>query len=280
MSQPVPPWHNVHLLNVAANTLLALALALALVAATAWVVRQPYFTLRAVTIEPAPGEQLRHVSAPLLRASVLGRLKGSFFTVDLNAMRGAFETVPWVRRATVRRIWPNRLAVTLEEHRPLALWGDGRVVNSFGELYSANLDEAEEFGPLPEFSGPAGSEQAVQTRYEDLGRWLRPLGRTPEAVHLSSRYAWSARLDDGSTLLLGREQGLPIEDRVNRWVSVYPRVRARLERRAEVIDLRYPNGFAVRSALLMTDKGKDKSKDKGKPVPALPDGLIDAAYEQ
>lgn len=265
-------WHDVRVLDAIANALLALALAAVIGALGWWVVERPAFTLRAVRIEAAEGTELRHVSTPLLRSSALHRLNGNFFTVDLAAVRVAFDRVPWVRRATVRRVWPNRLLVGIEEHRPLALWGDGRVVNTHGELYSVNLAEAEEYGPLPEFSGPPGSEASVQARYEELTRWLAPLGRKPEAVHLSARYAWSARLDDGTTLLLGRDQGLPIEERVTRWVSVYPRVKARLDRRAEVIDLRYPNGFAVRSVALLGDGTKKREP--------LPEGLLDAAHEQ
>ena len=250
------PWHDARQLNAIANALLALTLAAALAAAVAWAVRRPAFSLRAISIEAAAGTELRYVSTPLLRASAQQRIRGNFFTVDLESVRAGFESVPWVRKATVRRIWPNRLAVTLEEHRPLALWGDGRLMNTFGELYVANLAEAEENGPLPELSGPAGSQATVLERYAELGRWLRPLGRRPVAVTLSQRWAWSSRLDDGTTLLLGRDQGLPIEERVTRWVAVYPRVAARLDRQPEAIDLRYPNGFAVRAVGVAASEGE------------------------
>jgi len=240
------PWHDVRILHAGANALLALALAATLAAAGWWLVQRPVFELRSVEIEAHAGTQLRFVSTPLLRHA-LSRAPGNFFTVDLDAVRARFETVPWVRRATARRIWPNRLVVTIEEHRPLALWGDGRLIDTYGELFAANLDEAEEDGPLPELSGPQGSELAVVARYDELRRWLAPLGRSPQAVHLSPRYAWTVRMDDGTTLLLGREQGLAIEERVRRWVAVYPRVQAALDPRAEAVDLRYPNGFALRS---------------------------------
>jgi cell division protein FtsQ len=263
-------WHDTRLLHASANGLLALLLAAVLGAGAWWLVQRPVFTLRAVSIEPAAGEALHHVSSPLLRNSAARRAAGNFFTIDLEDVRAGFETVPWVRRATVRRIWPNRLVVSIEEHRPLALWGDGRLVNTYGELYSANLAEAEEDGPLPQFSGPAGSQQQVVTRWEELHRWLSPLGLRPAALHLSPRYAWTARLDDGTVLLLGRDQGLPIEERVRRWVTAYPRVKARLERRAEVVDLRYPNGFAVRSVAALA-AGAPASRQP-------PEALIDAAH--
>jgi len=260
----VNPWHNVRLLHGGANALLALSLAAALAVGAWWLVHLPMFALRSVAIEAQEGGQLRFVSSPLLRQSV-HRVSGSFFTVDLDAVRVAFEAVPWVRRATARRIWPNRLIVTLEEHRPFALWGDGRLINTYGELFTANLAEAEEDGPLPELSGPSGTQLSVANRYDELRRWLAPMGRSPQAVSLSARHAWSVRLDDGTLLLLGREQGLPIETRVARWVAAYPRVQARLDRPAEVVDLRYPNGFALRSVAVVAVE-KEKTTSAGGPT--------------
>jgi cell division protein FtsQ len=240
-------WHDTRLLNLLANALIGLALTSLLAAGGWWLVHRPGHELHRVTIDPMAGTELRHVSSLLLGQAVRQRLKGNFFTVDLDAVRAGFEQVPWVRRATVRRVWPNGLAVAIEEHRPLALWGDAGLLNTFGEVYTANLAEAEEEGDLPHFAGPPGSQQRVLTRYEELRRWVAPLGRTPQTLVLSARYAWAAQLDDGTRLMLGRDQGLPIEERVVRWVSAYPRVSARLSERVQVVDLRYPNGFAVRA---------------------------------
>jgi cell division protein FtsQ len=160
-------------------------------------------------------------------------------------VRRSFEQVPWVRRAHVRRIWPNQLHVTLEEHRALAVWGDGRLVNDRGELFSASLAEAEDDGPLLEFSGPPGSELQVMRRWAQLTQQLASLSMTPQAVQLSDRYAWTVRTADGMTLLIGREQGVALDDRVARWVAAYPQVAARISHPIRTVDLRYPHGFAV-----------------------------------
>ncbi|MCL4747551.1 MAG: cell division protein FtsQ/DivIB [Burkholderiaceae bacterium] len=241
-------WHNARVLHLAANSLLGLALLALLGAAAYWFTTRPGFTLRAVSIEASAGTQLRFVSSAVLRNSSTRVVEGNFFTVDLDDVRARYEALPWVRRAAVRRVWPDSLVVTIEEHRPLALWGAGRVMNTYGELFAANLAEAEEDGPLPELSGPTGSHASVLARFRELQRWLAPLQRQPQAVSLSQRWAGSARLDDGTTLVLGREQGLPIDARVQRWVALYPGVRSRLENDATVVDLRYPNGFALRTA--------------------------------
>jgi cell division protein FtsQ len=165
-----------------------------------------------------------------------------------------------VRRAQVRRVWPNRLFVALEEHRPLAHWGDGRFVNTFGELFSVNPEEVDHRESLLEFAGPEGTQGIVTRRFAELTEQLKPLALTPRKVNLSERQAWSARLDNGITLLIGRDEGVAVNDRIARWVSVHPAVQARLNERAEVIDLRYPNGFAVRAPGVLGQEGHERSE--------------------
>lgn len=249
------PWHDARLLNMLANMLFASVLAACVGLAMWWVSQRPVFTLRAVEVEPRPGDALRHVSDAVLRATVVKGVRGNFFATPLAEVRAVFETVPWVRKASVRRVFPDGLMVEIEEHRPLALWGDGRLVNTFGELFSANLGEAEEAGPLPHFSGPPGTEVQVARRFAELRQAVAPLGSEPVALALSDRHAWTLKLADGTTLLLGREQGMPIDKRLARWVETYPQVMAELNRRAEVIDLRYPNGFAIRSLAMLEGEG-------------------------
>lgn len=261
-------WHDIRLLNALANALMAMAgLALA-VSVVAWAVQRPGFTLQAVVVEAAPGAApLQHVSGALLRAAGASRLQGNFFTVDLAQVKASFEQVPWVRRAQVRRVWPNALRVGIEEHQPIALWSDGQLVNRQGELFTANPAQAEIDGPLLSFSGPEGSAAEVTRRWQELREQLAPLQMLPVAVSLSSRYAWSARLDNGTELLLGREQGLPIADRVARWVALHPTVQTRLNREIASVDLRYPNGFAMRAPGAL-EKNATPERGAGRPAPA------------
>ena len=120
---------DVRLMNAVAGGVFTLALLAALAAGVLWLARSPAFEIRAIRIE---GE-LQRISAETLRANAAPRLAGNFFSADLGTARAAFEAVPWVRRATVRRIWPDRLLVQLEEHRASALWQaeerDDRLVN-------------------------------------------------------------------------------------------------------------------------------------------------------
>jgi cell division protein FtsQ len=254
------PWHAPRFLNRVADTLFALSV-LALVAAAAhWFAHRSWFALRAVAVEAAPGHRLRHSSESTIRTLGVQPLSGTFFTTDLEAARSRFESIPWVRHASVRRVWPNRMLVQLEEHRPFATWGDGRLVNTLGELFAANAAEADDEGALPELSGPPGSTAEVIRRWRELTEWLAPLELRPVALVLSPRWAWTVRLSNGTTLLLGRDQGKPIAERVAQMVKVWPQVAQRLGA-TDTIDLRYPNGFALRTTLANTSSKAGPAKN-------------------
>ena len=139
------------IMNLVALVVALVAAGMLATAGVRWFTQRPAFDFKRVEVR---GE-LQHVTAASIRAAIAGRLKGNFFTVRLDETRRLLETVPWVSQASVRRIWPNRLQVTLREHRALGAWGDGRLLSDRGELFVANVAEAEIFGPLPSFAGPA-----------------------------------------------------------------------------------------------------------------------------
>jgi cell division protein FtsQ len=253
-------WQDARALNTIANGLMMVAFVCLAGTSIWWLANRQVFDLKSIEIGPIEGHRLDHVSVEALRAASLSEFSGNFFTIDLARVRRAFEEAPWVRRAQVRRVWPNRLFVAIEEHRPLAQWGDGRFVNTFGELFRVNPEEVENRESLLEFAGPEGTQGIVTRRYAELIQQLKPLALMPHMVSLSDRQAWSARLDNGITLLIGRDEGVAVDDRIARWVAVHPAVQARLNQRTEVVDLRYPHGFAVRAPGVLEQQGNERSE--------------------
>lgn len=236
-------WNNVRQLNLAASALYALLLLALAAAGCNWLIQRPAFALREIRIDG----DVDHINAPTVRAGVVGRLKGNFFTVDLDTARVAFEQMPWVRHASVRCVWPNALAVTLEEYKPLGTWGSDQLVSVDGELFTANQGELD--AELPAFDGPEGSAKDVVARYHDFAKWFAPLNATPEEVMLSARYAWTVKLSNGMLVELGKERTHEaLHDRTERLVAAWPAVTQRWGKDIEYADLRYPNGFAIRAA--------------------------------
>lgn len=251
-------WNQPQALNALAAAVLLAALGLGALAGVAWVAQQPAFDIKVIRIEPIDlhaGRALRHINGATMRATALPRLvhrtSRNFFLVDLSVVRQAFESVEWVRRVQVRREWPNRLVVRIEEHAALGTWDEDQLLNSMGELFTANLGEAEVYGDLPSFRGPPGSEREVVARYYDFRQWFEALAMPPRNVTLSPRYAWTVQLNDGSeeglTIEFGRERDPEmLAERAARLTSAYPHLTARWPHLRRV-DLRYPNGFALRA---------------------------------
>jgi cell division protein FtsQ len=258
-------WQDVRALNATANGLIAVVMLVLIASGVWWLSQRPMFTLGSVRVESMYDIELKRVNELTLRAGVIGKFKGNFFTTNLEQVRTAFESVPWVRRATVRREWPDQLIVSIEEHEPLGTWGeDGRLLSVKGDVFTANLAEADEDHPLPEFEGPEGSEKEVLARFAELRSWFAPLKLVPEALSLSSRYAWTVKLDNGMKVALGREQDhTTLRNRVARLVGIYPQLVDRIQGEIDLVDMRYPNGLALAAA------GLKLPKDGTKPVKAV-----------
>jgi cell division protein FtsQ len=240
---PLPP--DIRAMNLIAAGVSVLAVAALLAAGAGWVARRPFFSFADVRLE---GELQRN-NVSTVRANALPHLAGNFFTMDLQQARAAFEQVPWVRRAVVRRLWPNRLVVRLEEHQPVALWtgeeSTDRLVNSHGEVFEANVGDVEDDG-LPEFSGPEGSSPQVWSMYRRLKPVFAGLDAEVGTLSLSGRGSWRVELDNGATVELGRGSEDEVVDRTARFVRTVPAMLNKFHAPLETADLRHQDGYAVK----------------------------------
>jgi cell division protein FtsQ len=235
------------------------ALGLLAYGATNWLVARPWFALTTLEVKTP----VTHVTEAQIRLVADRRVRGTFFTVDLERVRESLEKLPWVREARVERRWPDTLVVSLVEQVPLARWNDNALVNGEGEVFVAAAS-----GSLPRLSGPEDSSVEVITAFRRYQAALAPLGMHIAELRLSPRRAWSMRLDNGMQLALGRQQ---TDARLARFVTFYPRllgaqaatriapavadassnatVAARKPATPIIpltVDLRYADGFAVR----------------------------------
>jgi cell division protein FtsQ len=230
-------WDNPRLLNMAAGALVGVA-ALAFTVAGMWLLmRSELFPIREIDVKTA----VQRTSKGEIQAVAGDRIRGNFFAVSPADVRAGLERLPWVRSASVRRVWPDRLEVELEEHVALARWGDESLVNSYGEKFFGRTDQL-----LPQFVGPAGTEREVARRYRRFAQIAAPLGAPLERVVLTPRFAWQLRLESGLNIMLGRDADAA-ESRLQRFVEVHESALGKMQRKPEYVDLRYPNGFALRA---------------------------------
>ena len=256
---------DVRLMNAIAAIVFTLALVGLAAAALAWAARRPQFQFGDVRLEG----DLQRNSVTTVRANAMPHLAGNFFTMDLTHTRAAFEQVPWVRHAVVRRVWPNQLVVSLEEHQPVALWeGDessDKMVNSHGEVFEANVGDVED-DSLPQFAGPDGTSPQVLDMYRRLQPLFTSMDTEVTALRLSGRGSWKVDLDDGATVELGRGTQDEVAERTQRFIRTVPQVLHKFNNAPlESADLRHAEGYAVKlKGLSVNADAKQPQQASGK----------------
>lgn len=164
-----------------------------------------------------------------------------FLGIDVEQLKMAVETMPWVKQASVRRIWPDRIYISLEEQSAVAQWGATGLVSPTGELFFPQNRTG--FEVLPVLHGPGTDGAVVLSQYRKISEMLAVHEQTVVRLEQDERRAWIVTLNSGVKLLLGRKES---ETRLARFIDLYPRVLLSWERVIDEVDLRYTNGFAVR----------------------------------
>jgi len=225
--------------DVVLRWLATLALSLTMAAAGYLIWRwEPYLLpVRAIAVQ---GEVHRDTSDALVQ-EVGSHLSRGILTLDLTGIKASVEALPWIRSAGLRRLWPDRVELTVVEHRPVAYWGDGALVTREGIIFHPPRTALPE--GLPRLSGAETRSEALARRLIDWRARIEPLGFDITDLSQDARGAWSLRFDNGIELSLGTRE---VEERLNRFIGAYPHLAA--VGRPAVVDLRYSNGFAVRWA--------------------------------
>jgi cell division protein FtsQ len=245
--QPQEPALDVRLMNITSAMLFTGVTVLCLVMLLWWAVRHPLFAITGISIHG----DINHNNEVTLRANVVPRLQGSFFTVDLAKARASFENVPWVRQAIVRREFPDRLRVDIDEHEPVAYWGaeaDSRLLNKQGEVFSANFGELDNEN-LPHLSGPDSESAKVWQMFVTLVPVFGQLQLNLNGLEMTARGSWRAQFKNGARIELGRGSQEEVMARVNRLTQTLAQVSQRYGRPTNALesaDLRHMNGYALR----------------------------------
>jgi cell division protein FtsQ len=220
-----------------------------------WLSQRPVFALKQIQIEPVAGQTLKHINKSIVKQQVLETVQGNFFSVRLEDIKRGFESMPWVRHANVRRVWPNGLIVSIEEQKPFGTWGGSdshTLINNHGEIFAGRASDVGGEVVLIDFRGPEDSGLEVMSLYEKANNWFKPWGAEVVSLALTDRYAWHIKLSNGMKVEFGRDEESSdknlTEERVARLFKYWPQVQEKWANRIDAVDLRYANGFAVHLA--------------------------------
>jgi len=152
---------------------------------------------------------LDYTDRDALRARVQDHTELGFYGMDVDAIRSSLEKMPWVSQAHIRRIWPGRLMVTIEEHEPAARYNDNALVSKSLELFippQLNKDNPQysqwrnSFASLPKLEGAQGRHEFVLDAFRRYELALRPFGVTVKALLEDERLSQTLELANDVTV--------------------------------------------------------------------------------
>lgn len=167
-------------------------------------------------------------------------LDEGFFGTSVDNLRSGLLTIPWVREAWVRRIWPDTLEISIVEHEPFALWNDTAIITKNGALITpkdVSLNQE-----LPRLAGVDGRHNWILNNWYKLGKTLARIDLTISRIELADRGAWQLTLSNGIQLELGTSD---IESRLERFMRVYDKILSNRVESIAYVDLRYTRGLAI-----------------------------------
>lgn len=206
-----------------------------------WAVQQLLYPMNVPVDKIRVQGSFVHVNEAML-APLSKQVTGvGYFDIDVSALQQQVETLPWIKQATVRRIWPDTLAIHFIERQPVAVWANGGLLSGQGILFTPERNTYPD--GLPLFDGPDKLSEHMLQAYQRFSKQLTPLGLTISELRLDKRKSWQVVLHNGLQLKLGREHEY---ERLDRFVQIYPKLAAMDKGHLQHVDLRYTNGMAVR----------------------------------
>ena len=227
-------WDDPRALARYRNWLYLIIVACLLVASGRYVLQSNLLPVKQIVVTG----KLDRVSDEQLQFVIQHRISGNALTLNLNQIQQEFERLAWVEKAEVKRLWPDRLEVVITERDAVARWSTGGLVDRQGVWFDAHTNEI-----LPVFDAPKGTERQITQMYAQLQPVLIEMGENLKELQLSDRNAWQLVLRNDLIVRLGRKEPLV---RLKRTEKVWKKYLKPQENDIEYIDMRYPDGFALK----------------------------------
>jgi len=170
----------------------------------------------------------------------VGDIQGGYFNINVRAVQEKIESLAWVDRANVRRVWPDTLMITVTEQNATALWQGKGLVNQRGELFYPDKNTFP--SRLPQLNGPADTHQQLLKHYRTMHLMLIEVGLPVQAIEMDARRSLVLGFDNGLRILLGRDSHYL---RLERFIRMYKKVLVTEINHIQQIDMRYTNGFTL-----------------------------------
>lgn len=107
---------------------------------------------------------IKHVTPVQLSYIAHNKLHGTFFTLDIAELKEEFQSLPWVRKVSLKRNFPHTIVVTIEEYKAIARIGDDALLSNDGQVFGAADDSL----GLPTFYVEPSSSALALSKYQQI----------------------------------------------------------------------------------------------------------------
>lgn len=183
----------------------------------------------------------KHVSRATITAKIAPHTEQGFMGVSVAQLQQAIKEEPWLAKVTVKRVWPDSLVVTVEEQQAVARWGKVGALNAQGEIFYPAVNSIPK--GLPLLHGPDEMSKTVLSSFASFDKVLGDADLKIKEIRVDARRAWELILENNTVIRLGRSD---FEERLDRLVKTWPKLIHDRKEPIISIDLRYPNGMAVK----------------------------------
>lgn len=167
-------------------------------------------------------------------------VKVSFFDANVQGIKEVLSSLNWVDNAVVNRVWPDTLAIKINEKTPYVRWGKNALISTHGLIITPK--DITPFMNLPILFGPEGQEVKSIEIMKGVNTALVDQSMQIAEFSINDRWAWKIKLSSGLEILLGRSEQLK---KLQRFIKTIDVVGPEQLNAMSVVDLRYPNGYAV-----------------------------------
>ena len=138
--------------------------------------------------------QWNYVDSEDIKRVVSTKMGVGFFRFDLKGMKYDLESLPWIEKAAINRLWPDTVSFNLREQVAIAYWNNEGLLNPRGEIFTpTNLNQVT---GIPHLKGPDGSQLRIMEQFEVFNKILKPSGLKLSGIKLSDRGSWNLTVSD------------------------------------------------------------------------------------
>ena len=171
---------------------------------------------------------------------IADKLNGNFVDINLLELKQHLELNPWVKAASVQRVWPDGMVVEIREQRPIARWGSSAYINESGTIIEITGNS--QLAHLPIFHGDETLSRQITKTYVEMTEMLSGHGMSIVGIDVDATMAWTLSLASGIEIKMGQYDSIA---KLRNFLLVYEQQLVQVQQQVKTVDMRYEGGLAV-----------------------------------